>query len=34
MILLTDGENNLGQIEPNRAAQLARDLNIKIYTWY
>ena len=32
VILLTDGENNLGQVDPRRAAQLARDLNIKIYT--
>ncbi len=32
IILLTDGENNRGEISPIRAAQLAKDLGIKIYT--
>ena len=32
MILLTDGENNAGEIEPETAAELARELRIRIYT--
>ena len=32
MILLTDGENNAGEIDPLTAANLARDLGIRIYT--
>jgi len=32
MILLTDGDNNLGKIDPLPAAQLAAALGIKIYT--
>jgi Ca-activated chloride channel family protein len=31
MILLTDGDNNLGRIDPLPAAQLAAALGIKIY---
>ncbi|MBU1862587.1 MAG: VWA domain-containing protein [Candidatus Omnitrophica bacterium] len=32
IILLTDGENNAGQIDPLMAAEIARTFNIKIYT--
>ena len=32
MILLTDGENNAGEIDPIRAAKLAKDIGVKIYT--
>jgi len=32
IILLTDGMNNAGILPPQKAAQLARDKNIKIYT--
>jgi len=32
MILLTDGENNVGQLDPMTAATLAASLGIKIYT--
>ena len=32
MILLTDGENNAGDIDPITAAQMAAAFNIKIYT--
>ncbi len=32
IILLTDGENNAGEIAPEIAADLARELGIKIYT--
>lgn len=32
MILLTDGENNRGQIDPISAAKLAADLDVRIYT--
>jgi Ca-activated chloride channel homolog len=32
MILLTDGANNAGEIEPQQAARLAKALGIKIYT--
>ncbi len=32
LILLTDGENNAGEIDPLQAAELARKMDIKIYT--
>ncbi|MBT6120585.1 VWA domain-containing protein [bacterium] len=32
LILVTDGENNSGQIDPITASQLAKDLGVKIYT--
>ncbi|MBX3363982.1 MAG: VWA domain-containing protein [Phycisphaeraceae bacterium] len=32
IVLLTDGENNRGRIEPLEAARFARERNIKIYT--
>uniref|UniRef100_A0A2B4R4F9 Uncharacterized protein BB-0173 n=1 Tax=Stylophora pistillata TaxID=50429 RepID=A0A2B4R4F9_STYPI len=32
IILLTDGVNNTGFIDPNTATQLAKDLGIKVYT--
>ena len=32
VILLTDGENNAGQLEPIQAAELAETMGIKIYT--
>jgi Ca-activated chloride channel homolog len=32
MILVTDGDNNAGTINPNTAADMAKDLNIKVYT--
>ena len=32
VILLTDGENNAGSIEPNTAASLAESFGIKVYT--
>lgn len=32
MILVTDGDNNAGAIDPLTASQLAKDLGIKIYT--
>lgn len=32
MILLTDGENNAGDINPDTASELAKELGIKIYT--
>lgn len=32
IILLTDGENNRGSIDPETAAELAEKLNIKVYT--
>lgn len=32
IILLTDGENTAGEIEPSMAAQLAKEENIKVYT--
>ena len=32
MILLTDGENNQGMISPEKAADFARELGVKIYT--
>ena len=32
MVLLTDGENNAGEIDPIRASKLAKDIGVKIYT--
>ncbi len=32
IILLTDGVNNRGEIDPRDAAQIAKDFNIKVYT--
>jgi Ca-activated chloride channel family protein len=32
MILLTDGANNAGEVEPQQAARIAKALGIKIYT--
>jgi len=32
IILLTDGVNNTGEIDPNDAAEMAKDFNIKVYT--
>lgn len=32
IILLTDGVNNRGEIDPRDAAKIARDLNVKVYT--
>lgn len=32
IILLTDGRNNAGQIAPEKAAQIAKEFNIKVYT--
>jgi Ca-activated chloride channel homolog len=32
VILLTDGENNAGDINPNMAAEMAASLNVKVYT--
>ena len=32
IVLLTDGDNNAGQVSPNTAAEAARALGIKIYT--
>lgn len=32
MILVTDGENNVGSINPETASELAKELDIKIYT--
>lgn len=32
MILLTDGDNNAGSINPNTAAEMAKELGIKVYT--
>ncbi|QDT04337.1 von Willebrand factor type A domain protein [Rubripirellula lacrimiformis] len=32
IILLTDGENTAGQIDPAEAAELAKAMNIKVYT--
>ncbi|MFC1478454.1 VWA domain-containing protein [Candidatus Margulisiibacteriota bacterium] len=32
MILLTDGENNKGEIDPETAAKLAQSMDVKIYT--
>jgi Ca-activated chloride channel family protein len=32
MVLLTDGDNNAGSIDPREAADIAKELGIKIYT--
>ncbi len=32
LILVTDGDNNAGEIDPNTASQLAKDLGVRIYT--
>ena len=32
IILLTDGVNNAGYIDPNTAAEIAREYNVKVYT--
>ena len=32
MILLTDGVNNAGEVDPISAAQIAREFNIRVYT--
>ncbi len=32
IILITDGANNIGEVDPVTAAEIARDLGIKIYT--
>lgn len=32
MILLTDGENNAGEVDPIQAAELAQKMGVKIYT--
>lgn len=32
IILITDGANNIGEVDPITAAEIARSLNIKIYT--
>lgn len=32
MLLVTDGDNNAGSINPNTAAELAKELGIRIYT--
>lgn len=32
VVLLTDGDNNAGEISPRAAAELARDMGVKIYT--
>ncbi len=32
LVLLTDGQNNAGKIQPNAAAEAARALGIKVYT--
>lgn len=32
VVLLTDGENNRGQISPMMAAEIARDMGVKLYT--
>jgi Ca-activated chloride channel family protein len=32
LILLTDGINNRGEIDPRDAAQIAKDFNVKVYT--
>ena len=32
LVLLTDGENNAGEIDPQQAAELAKKMGIKIYT--
>ncbi len=32
VVLLTDGENNAGQVDPQQAAELAAKMGVKIYT--
>ncbi|TWU25862.1 vWA domain-containing protein [Bythopirellula polymerisocia] len=32
LVLLTDGENNAGEVDPQQAAELAKKMDIKIYT--
>ncbi|MDP4182607.1 MAG: VWA domain-containing protein [Bacillota bacterium] len=32
MILVTDGDNNAGEIDPNTASELAKELGVRIYT--
>ncbi|QDU89712.1 von Willebrand factor type A domain protein [Pirellulimonas nuda] len=32
LVLLTDGENNAGEVDPTQAAELAKKLGVKIYT--
>jgi Ca-activated chloride channel family protein len=32
VVLITDGDSNAGEISPNKAAELAKDLGVKIYT--
>ncbi|QEG37179.1 VWA domain-containing protein [Bythopirellula goksoeyrii] len=32
LVLLTDGENNAGEVDPQQAAELAKQMDIKIYT--
>ena len=32
IILLTDGVNNTGNIDPKTATELSKELNIKVYT--
>jgi Ca-activated chloride channel family protein len=32
VVLLTDGANNAGRVDPNHAAQLATALNVRVYT--
>ena len=32
VILLTDGDNNTGYIQPLTAAEIARELDVKVYT--
>lgn len=32
LVLLTDGANNIGELSPSRAAQIARDADIRIHT--
>ncbi|HPK10983.1 MAG TPA: VWA domain-containing protein, partial [Saprospiraceae bacterium] len=32
IILLTDGDNNAGYIQPKTAAEIAQELNVKVYT--
>ena len=32
LILLTDGENNAGEVDPVQAAELAQKMGVKIYT--
>jgi len=31
-VLLTDGESNFGKIDPGKAAEIAKALNVKVYT--